>query len=79
MGSLQAVLREGGVNIELDYGQGSDLNSRFKQASTAVEEFKKNTDAAKKQFDVLRDVYKRQGLRKPFGTGTLFPLPLPPP
>ena len=55
LGSLQAVLREGGVNIELDYGQGSDVNSRFKQASTAVEEFKKNTDAAKKQFDVLRE------------------------
>lgn len=55
LGSLQTVLREGGVNIELDYGQGSDANSRFKQASTAVEEFKKNTDAAKKQFDVLRE------------------------
>lgn len=55
LGSLQAALREGGVNIELDYGQGSDVNSRFKQASTAVEEFKKNTDAAKKQFDVLRE------------------------
>lgn len=55
LNEYQDLLRAGGVNLEFDYGQGSDVNSRFKQASTAVEEFKKNTDAAKKQFDVLRE------------------------
>lgn len=55
LNEYQDSLRAGGVNLEFDYGQGSDVNSRFKQASTAVEEFKKNTDAAKKQFDVLRE------------------------
>ncbi|WP_419056891.1 hypothetical protein, partial [Evtepia gabavorous] len=51
----QDSLRAGGVNLEFDYGQGTDINSRFKQASDAVEEFKKNTDAAKKQFDDLTE------------------------
>lgn len=51
----QDSLRAGGVNLEFDYSQGSDINSRFKQASVAVEEFKKNTDAAKKQFDDLTE------------------------
>lgn len=51
----QDSLRAGGVNLEFDYRQGTDISSRFKQASVAVEEFKKNTDAAKKQFDVLRE------------------------
>lgn len=53
--SFQDVLGEGGVNLELDYSQGTDVNSRFKQVSDAVEEFKKNTDAAKKQFDKLTE------------------------
>lgn len=52
---FQESLRSGGVNLELDYSQGTDVNSRFKQASAAVEEFKKNTDAAKKQFDDLTE------------------------
>lgn len=52
---FQESLRFGGVNLELDYSQGSDISSRFKQASVAVEEFKKNTDAAKKQFDDLTE------------------------
>lgn len=55
LGEFQESLRSGGVNLELDYSQGSDINSRFKQASVAVEEFKKNTDAAKKQFDDLTE------------------------
>ena len=58
LNEYQDLLRAGGVNLEFDYGQGSDVNSRFKQASTAVEEFKKNTDAAKKQFD---DLTKKAG------------------
>lgn len=53
LGEFQDILRAGGVNLEFDYSQGSDINSRFKQAISAVEEFKKNTDAAKKQFDDL--------------------------
>lgn len=52
---FQESLRAGGVNFEFDYEQGTDINSRFKQASDAVEEFKKNTDAAKKQFDDLTE------------------------
>lgn len=55
LNEYQDSLRAGGVNLEFDYRQGTDINSRFKQAETAVEEFKKNTDAAKKQFDVLRE------------------------
>lgn len=55
---FQNSLRSGGVNLELDYGQGTDINSRFKQAETAVEEFKNNTEAAKKQFD---DLTKKAG------------------
>lgn len=55
LGEFQESLRSGGVNLELDYSQGTDVNSRFKQASVAVEEFKKNTDAAKKQFDDLTE------------------------
>ncbi|MFR8514903.1 MAG: hypothetical protein ACLVE9_06725 [Akkermansia sp.] len=55
LGEFQESLRSGGVNLEFDYSQGSDINSRFKQASVAVEEFKKNTDAAKKQFDDLTE------------------------
>ncbi len=55
LGEFQESLRSGGVNLELDYSQVSDINSRFKQASVAVEEFKKNTDAAKKQFDDLTE------------------------
>lgn len=55
LGELQESLRSGGVNLEFDYSQGSDINSRFKQASVAVEEFKKNTDVAKKQFDDLTE------------------------
>ncbi|MGJ7431923.1 hypothetical protein [Akkermansia massiliensis] len=51
----QDSLRAGGVNLEFDYRQGTDISSRFKQASVAVEEFKKNTDAAKKQFDDLTE------------------------
>lgn len=54
----QDSLRAGGVNLEFDYRQGTDINSRFKQAETAVEEFEKNTDAAKKQFD---DLTKKAG------------------
>ncbi len=52
---FQESLRAGGVNLEFDYEQGTDVNSRFKQASAAIEEFKKNTDAAKKQFDILTE------------------------
>ena len=55
LGEFQDSLRSGGVNLEFDYEQGTDVNSRFKQASAAVEEFKKNTDAAKKQFDDLTE------------------------
>lgn len=55
LGEFQDLLRAGGVNLEFDYSQGSDINSRFKQAISAVEEFKKNTDAAKKQFDDLTE------------------------
>lgn len=55
LNEYQDSLRAGGVNLEFDYRQGTDINSRFKQAETAVEELKKNTDAAKKQFDVLRE------------------------
>lgn len=55
LGEFQESLRSGGVNLELDYSQGTDVNSRFKQVSDAVEEFKKNTDAAKKQFDKLTE------------------------
>lgn len=55
LGEFQDILRAGGVNLEFDYSQGSDINSRFKQAISAVEEFKKNTDAAKKQFDDLTE------------------------
>lgn len=55
LNEYQDSLRAGGVNLEFDYRQGTDINSRFKQAETAVEEFKENTDAAKKQFDVLRE------------------------
>ncbi|PND05027.1 hypothetical protein [Akkermansia muciniphila] len=55
LGEFQDSLRAGGVNLEFDYRQGTDVNSRFKQASAAVEEFKKNTDAAKKQFDDLTE------------------------
>lgn len=55
LNEYQDLLRAGGVNLEFDYSQGSDINSRFKQASVAVEEFKKNTDAAKKQFDDLTE------------------------
>lgn len=58
LNEYQDLLRAGGVNLEFDYGQGSDVNSRFKQAITAVEEFEKNTDAAKKQFD---DLTKKAG------------------
>ena len=58
LGEFQDSLRAGGVNLELYYGQGTDINSRFKQAITAVEEFEKNTDAAKKQFD---DLTKKAG------------------
>lgn len=58
LGKFQNSLRSGGVNLELDYGQGTDINSRFKQAETAVEEFKNNTEAAKKQFD---DLTKKAG------------------
>lgn len=58
LGEFQDSLRAGGVNLELYYGQGTDINSRFKQAISAVEEFKKNTDAAKKQFD---DLTKKAG------------------
>lgn len=54
----QDSLRAGGVNLEFDYRQGTDISSRFKQAITAVEEFEKNTDAAKKQFD---DLTKKAG------------------
>lgn len=55
LGEFQDSLRSGGVNLEFDHEQGTDVNSRFKQASAAVEEFKKNTDAAKKQFDDLTE------------------------
>lgn len=55
LNEYQDLLRAGGVNLEFDYSQGSDINSRFKQAISAVEEFKKNTDAAKKQFDDLTE------------------------
>lgn len=58
LNEYQDLLRAGGVNLEFDYGQGSDVNSRFKQAITAVEEFEKNTDVAKKQFD---DLTKKAG------------------
>ena len=58
LNEYQDLLRAGGVNLEFDYGQGSDVNIRFKQAITAVEEFEKNTDAAKKQFD---DLTKKAG------------------
>lgn len=58
LNEYQDLLRAGGVNLEFDYGQESDVNSRFKQAITAVEEFEKNTDAAKKQFD---DLTKKAG------------------
>lgn len=55
LGEFQESLRSGGVNLEFDYRQGTDISSRFKQAISAVEEFKKNTDAAKKQFDDLTE------------------------
>lgn len=55
LGEFQDLLRSGGVNLEFDYRQGTDISSRFKQAISAVEEFKKNTDAAKKQFDDLTE------------------------
>ncbi len=58
LNEYQDLLRAGGVNLEFDYGQGSNVNIRFKQAITAVEEFEKNTDAAKKQFD---DLTKKAG------------------
>lgn len=58
LGEFQDSLRAGGVNLEFAYGEGTDINSRFKQAITAVEEFEKNTDAAKKQFD---DLTKKAG------------------
>lgn len=58
LGEFQDSLRAGDVNLEFAYGQGTDINSRFKQAETAVEEFEKNTDAAKKQFD---DLTKKAG------------------
>lgn len=58
LNEYQDLLRAGEVNLEFDYGQGSDVNIRFKQAITAVEEFEKNTDAAKKQFD---DLTKKAG------------------
>lgn len=58
LNEYQDLLRAGGVNLEFDYGQGSDVITRFKQAITAVEEFEKNTDAAKKQFD---DLTKKAG------------------
>ena len=51
----QDLLRSGGVNLEFYYREGTSINSRFKQAISAVEEFKKNTDAAKKQFDDLTE------------------------
>ena len=55
LGEFQDLLRAGGVNLEFYYRQGTDISSRFKQAISAVEEFKKNTDAAKKQFDDLTE------------------------
>ena len=58
LNEYQDLLRAGGVNLEFSYGEGTDINSRFKQAITAVEEFEKNTDAAKKQFD---DLTKKAG------------------
>lgn len=58
LNEYQDLLRAGGVNLEFDYRQGTDISSRFKQAISAVEEFKKNTDAAKKQFD---DLTKKAG------------------
>lgn len=58
LNEYQDLLRAGGINLEFDYRQGTDINSRFKQAETAVEEFEKKTDAAKKQFD---DLTKKAG------------------
>ena len=55
LGEFQNLLRSGGVNLEFYYREGTSINSRFKQAISAVEEFKKNTDAAKKQFDDLTE------------------------